>query len=65
MLLKVVMVLLKNMNEDQTAALNIVKQACASVVADLENHQKIQSAIVIIEAELSKNKTATDNTSGK
>lgn len=40
------------MNEEITLAMNIIKQACASVTADLENHQKIQNAIVTVETAL-------------
>lgn len=40
------------MNQDIQDAMSIIKKACASVVADLPNHQAIQSAIAIIEAAL-------------
>jgi hypothetical protein len=35
-------------------ALNVIKQACSSVVANLDTHQQIQSAIRWIEEELTK-----------
>lgn len=37
-------------------ALEIIKQACASVVGNLEVHTKIQEAIKVVEAELTKKK---------
>lgn len=40
------------MNEEMTKAMNIIKQACGSVVADLDNHQKIQAAIMAVEETL-------------
>jgi len=33
----------------KTEAINIIKQACSSVMADLPTHSKIQSAIALIE----------------
>lgn len=30
-------------------AINIIKQACASIAANLETHQQIQTAISVIE----------------
>lgn len=33
-------------------AINVIKQACAGVVANLQTHQTIQQAIQVIEAEL-------------
>jgi hypothetical protein len=47
------------MSEEVTNALAIIKKACASVVADLQNHQLIQSAIGVVEAELTKPLTDT------
>jgi len=38
------------MNKDQ--ALEILKQACASVVANLEQHKQIQLALAVIEGAL-------------
>jgi hypothetical protein len=37
------------MNKEE--AIQIIKQACAMVVANLETHQKIQEAIQVIEKE--------------
>jgi hypothetical protein len=39
---------------EKEAAMTIIKQACASVVADLATHQKIQEAIKAVEDELDK-----------
>jgi hypothetical protein len=44
------------MKKDIEDALNIIKQACASVVANLESHQVVQAAISKIEEELTKDK---------
>jgi len=35
---------------ENNEALQIIKQACASVNADLATHQKIQEALIAIEA---------------
>lgn len=35
-------------------ALQIIKEACASVVANLATHQKIQEAIAVLEAKEAK-----------
>jgi hypothetical protein len=52
------------MNEEVTAAIAVIRKACASVVADLENHQIIQSAILTVEAALT-TKTEKPNTDTK
>ena len=44
------------MKPDVKKALETIKQACGSVVANLETHQVIQGAVQLVEAELSKNK---------
>lgn len=36
----------------KTEALDIIKQACTSVVANLQTHQTIQQAIKVIEDEI-------------
>lgn len=43
------------MNNEQ--ALNIIKQACASIQANLETHNQIQVAIQTIEKSLNEPKT--------
>lgn len=44
---------------DKDQALNIIKQACASIQADLRTHEQIQSAIKAVEEALGKPKTKT------
>ncbi len=40
-------------------ALQIIKQACASVVGDLRTHQQIQEAVQVIEKELAEDQKLT------
>ena len=40
------------MTDEVTNALTIIKKACGSVVADLANHQTIQTAIATVETAL-------------
>jgi len=42
------------MNKDIEEALELIKQACASVVGNLEVHNKIQSAVKLVEEKLQK-----------
>ena len=44
---------------DTKQAISIIKQACSSVVANLETHQQIQKAIQAVELELENKKGIT------
>lgn len=48
------------MTEEVNAAMDIIKKACASVVADLENHQLIQQALLTVDAALNEKSIKSD-----